>query len=61
MLGYFTLAVSAFLWNIICSAYMRRVKDNGFQQQQPVQPPHLLPDALLNEENENIEPTALDW
>jgi E3 ubiquitin-protein ligase MARCH6 len=56
MLGYFTLAVTAFLWNIICCAYMRRVKDNGFQQRQPVQPPHLLPDALLNEENENIEP-----
>lgn len=56
MLGYFTLAVSAFVWNIICSTYMRRVKTNGFQQQQPVQPPHPLPDVLLNEENDNVEP-----
>ncbi len=56
MLGYITLAVSAFVWNILCSTYMHSVKTNGFQQQQPVQPPHPLPDARFNEENENVEP-----
>jgi hypothetical protein len=53
VLGYFALAVTAFLWNMVCRAYMHRVKTSDVQQQRPMPTFRPHPEELLNDENED--------